>query len=291
MAAGVAVLTHFFRLSLKQLFPNSKNSFLVDRGPYGVPLPAVRHKTVTKEELGGRNLLIVGDVHGCFDEMVELLEKCHSIDPDACTIFVGDLVNKGPKSLEVIRRVRELDAYCIRGNHDEVCMMCWQQHCEGGTPLLKEMEWMKQLTREELAWFSELPYSIHIPSHKILVVHAGLVPGVQLEDQNPDDLLHLRDLKRDSTGSKWTPIRKGSRDQEGGERVPWASVWPGPEHVYFGHDALRLYQSYEFATGLDTGCVYGRKLTAMFPLMGRRVVEVAARSVHSPPTKTPPPAN
>ena len=281
MAAGVAVLTHFFRSSLKYLFPNSRNSFLIDRGPYGLPLPITKYQTITEEELRGRNLLIVGDVHGCFDELVELLEKCNSVDPDVCVIFVGDLVNKGPKSLAVIRRVRELNAYCVRGNHEENCLWRWQQHCEGGTPLPEKHEWMKQLTREELMWLFELPYAIHVPSHRLSVVHAGLVPGLKLEDQNLFDMLHLRHLKQDSAGSKWIPLIR-SHDKE---VVPWASVWSGPEHVYFGHDAVRLYQSYKFATGLDTGCVYGGKLTAVFPLMGGRVVQVTAHSVHCQPEK------
>ena len=51
---------------------------------------------------------------------------------------------------------------------------------------------------------------------------------------------------------------------ESDKGVQWGSLWPGPEHVYFGHAARYGLQKHPFATGLDTGCVKGRKLTGMF---------------------------
>ena len=256
-------------------------------------------KVISEKELGDRNLLIVGDVHGCYDELVELLDVCgvrsatpttsSSPSSDAvCVMFVGDLTNKGPKSAEVVKLIRAMgsQAYCVRGNHDEISLREWQDY-QNGNPLSEEFSWLRELTQEDLHWVSQLPYTIQIPSRRIIITHAGLVPGVALEEQDLDLLIHLRDLKKDEEGG-WVGLKK-PRAQEGS--IPWASAWPGPEHVYFGHDAIRLLQKYDFATGLDTGCVYGRKLTAVFPFEAGRTVQVNCHRVYRDPTKKKTPRN
>ena len=275
MAALVALLAHFIRSALKSVFARSRHGFLVDRTPYGLPVPACLHQTLS---LGGRRLVIVGDVHGCCDELEELLSKCRCSEPNVCTVFVGDLINKGPKNAEVVKLVRNLGAHCVRGNHDEVCLRSWQNFAEGREPLPAKFQWMHRLDRDDLEWLSQLPFTLTIPSLNICVVHAGLVPHIQLHNQSLDCMLHIRNLSYDDSLGEWVWHKKAA---EGGE--PWASAWRGPQHVYFGHDAIRRLQQCPHATGLDTGCVYGGKLTAVLPLEGGRLVQVDARAVHQAP--------
>jgi diadenosine tetraphosphatase ApaH/serine/threonine PP2A family protein phosphatase len=101
-----------------------------------------------------------------------------------------------------------------------------------------------------------------------VVLHAGAVPGVPFEKQSREDLTTMRSIDHDGNPTKRIEGR------------PWAAVWPGPEKIVFGHDAIRGLQRHRFATGLDTGCVYGRRLTALL-LPERRLVSVEARRAYA----------
>ncbi|MFW6066707.1 MAG: metallophosphoesterase family protein [Myxococcota bacterium] len=217
--------------------------------------------------------LIVGDVHGCRSELDALVARFGPTGGDQ-VVFVGDLLAKGPDSSGVVRRARELGAVGVRGNHDEICLRWWRARRDGRErPLLgrSHQEACQALDEEDWRWLDSLPYHLRIAEHGVIVVHAGLVPGVALEDQEPSHMLHMRSLRADGTPT--------SRVEEG---VPWASRWPGPEEVVFGHDAVRGLQRHPHATGLDTGCVYGGRLTG-YVLPDRALLSVPAERVWSPP--------
>jgi diadenosine tetraphosphatase ApaH/serine/threonine PP2A family protein phosphatase len=83
-------------------------------------------------------------------------------------------------------------------------------------------------------------------------------------------LLNMRTLRPDGTGSR--------RPEDG---VLWGSRWPGPERVIFGHHATAGLQRHPFALGLDTGCVYGKELTA-YVLPDEQLISVPARAQYVP---------
>jgi len=258
--------------SIRNLLPGSK----LPRSPYGVLLPQVRHRLMTEEDIGGRNLLIIGDVHGCYDELRELLNKQNITDTsdNTCIIFVGDLINKGPKNAQVVKFVRQLRAYSVRGNHDEVCLLEWENAQQRNGQLSDKFSWMNQLTPQDIQWLYDMPYTISIPSRNIIIVHAGLLPGRSLNKQDPEDMITMRNIMENESG-------QGYMATKGDGGVCWATKWEGPSHVYFGHDARRLLQKHQYATGLDTGCVYGGHLTAIYPLTGQ-LISVKAHTVHKP---------
>jgi len=209
--------------------------------------------------------LVVGDVHGCIDELRELLDAYRD---GRRVAFVGDLVAKGPDSKGVVALARSLDAIGVRGNHDQKVLR-WREE-EGPVELAPEHRAVAAaLDQDDWAWLLALPYHARLDDVGAIVVHGGLVPGVPLEEQRPEHELNMRSIRPVGTPSKRI-----------GDGVPWASLWPGPELVVFGHDAVRGLQRYPHAVGLDTGCVYGGRLSGLL-LPERALVQVAAHNRYS----------
>ncbi|KAL6762961.1 Metallo-dependent phosphatase-like protein [Haematococcus lacustris] len=263
--------------------------------PYGNPLPEVVHQVVNTLKPG--RLVIVGDVHGCHSELMSLLRKLEFDEALDNLAFVGDLVNKGPASRQVLASFRTMQALGVRGNHDDNCLQRWRVWHEQGSPLKPGSEWLSELDPEDVAVLEKLPFTLYLPTYGVLLCHAGLVPSMlhhttvpepeaapsQPQRQLVSDLLSRQALanlvtmrnvvprpKEDPRPSDDGKVREATTSAAGewigspsaSEGVAWAPTWPGPLHVFFGHDAKRRLQLEKFCTGLDTGCVYGGQLTA-----------------------------
>jgi Calcineurin-like phosphoesterase len=211
--------------------------------------------------------IIIGDVHGCLDELLTLVSRCGHAAGDRL-ILVGDLVAKGPDSLGVVSWARESRVEAVLGNHEEHVLRA-RRGVPGVKP--KHQRLAEALGPEDVAWLEALPLFLpagDLQGKPLVVVHAGLMPGVPIEAQQRDHLLNLRSVTADGSPSRAI------------EGDPWASRWSGPEQIVFGHDSLRGLQQYPWATGLDTGCVYGRRLTALI-LPEARLVSVSARHAYA----------
>lgn len=209
--------------------------------------------------------IVVGDVHGCVDELRDLLRACGHARGDRL-VLVGDVVAKGPDSQAVVQLLREAHAQAVMGNHDAHALKALEK---GDSVKPERKQLLDTLTKADWAYLAALPLYLRLGPERAgaadtVVVHAGVVPGVPLEDQDREHLLTLRSLRDDGTPSKKI------------EGTPWAVMWKGPERIVFGHDAVRGLQQQPMATGLDTGCVYGGQLTALV-LPERRIVSVRAR--------------
>ena len=190
--------------------------------------------------------IVVGDIHGCYDELMALLEKVDVRESDR-VVSVGDLIAKGPKSREVLQLfMTDARFSTVIGNHDLALRRRWNGEHIKLKPAQKAVN--KELKGERDAYASflnRLPFVIDLGTH--LVVHAGLRPNVELYSQTTDDLTRLRTL---------------GPDNESDQGTPWYHVYHGDKTVLFGHWPAPEPRRGAKAIGLDTGCVYGFNLTA-----------------------------
>jgi len=210
--------------------------------------------------------IIVGDVHGCVEELRLLLRKCGQAKGDR-VVLAGDLVAKGPDSQGVVQFAREDGLLAVLGNHDAFALAHQSEADKDRSQ--GRRSYIRSLGKDDWAYLEALPPFLRLGDVRpggpeVLVVHAGLVPGVAVEDQRREHLRTLRSIA--DTGEPTSRLLV---------HFPWAAQWRGPEWVIFGHDAVRGLQQQPLATGLDTGCVYGRELTAIILPEGK-IVQVPA---------------
>lgn len=125
----------------------------------------------------------IGDIQGCFDTFRQLLEKIQ-FDPSKDTLWLtGDLVNRGPQSLETLRFVKNLGNrhHIVLGNHDlHLLALAHQAHSGWHEDTLNEI--LTAADRDELiAWLIHLPLLYHNEKLGYTMVHAGLAPSWNLE--------------------------------------------------------------------------------------------------------------
>ena len=207
--------------------------------------------------------IVVGDIHGCYDELMEMLETV-GFGQDDSVVCVGDLVTKGPKSREVLDLFMTDPRFrTVIGNHDLALRRKWHGEKVKLKPSQKALH--KQLKSEKekyLPFLNTLPFTIDLGTH--LVVHAGLRPNIALYSQTSEDMTLMRTL---------------GKNRESHDGTPWYEVYDGEKVVLFGHWPAPEPRRGPRAIGLDTGCVYGYNLTA-YIIEEDRIVTTSARQIY-----------
>ncbi|MGW9347376.1 polynucleotide kinase-phosphatase [Nocardiopsis flavescens] len=239
---------------------------------------------------------VIGDVHGCREELEELLAELGyaftrddrgravgARHPDGRTaVFVGDLVDRGPDTPGVLRlamgMVRDGDALCVPGNHENKLIRALRG--TKVTPTHGLAESLEQLGRESEEFRAEvLDFCDGLVSHLVLdggrlvVAHAGL-----------KEAYHGRASGRVRSFALYGDTN-GETDEYGlPVRLPWARDYRGRAAVVYGHTPVLKAEWVNNTLCLDTGCVFGGKLTALrYP--ERETVDVAARRTWYEPVR------
>lgn len=242
---------------------------------------------------------IIGDVHGCFDELQELLlELGYAINQGGETdgtfgfevvapenrkaIFLGDLVDRGPDSPNVLRLVMSMVnsgiAYCVPGNHD----LKLQKYLNGKQVQLKHGLdlTVKQLASETALFRSSVEIFLYgLISHyvfdggKLVVAHAGLKEEMQGRGSGAVRSFCLYGETTGEIDEFGLPVRQN-----------WAKEYRGKAKVVYGHTPVPEAEWLNKTIDIDTGCVFGGKLSALrYP--EEELVSVNAKMVYCEPVR------
>ncbi|KAG5291870.1 serine/threonine phosphatase [Histoplasma ohiense] len=245
-----------------------------------------------------KRLIVIGDVHGCLDELETLLQNVN-FEPRQGDhlIFTGDLIAKGPKSTGVVDLARKFHASCVRGNHEDRVLLTRRHiQAEASTksersaaeepdqidddiePANRERALANELTDEQAKWLDACPVMLKVGFIKhmgeVVVVHGGLVPGIDLESQDPTTVMSMRTIdifshvpSASSKGVSWTKLFNKHQTMLAVSRqsapLGERTQYPAATTVLYGHDPHRSPVLKKYTKGLDTGCVKGGKLSAM----------------------------
>lgn len=151
--------------------------------------------------------IIIGDVHGHYDGLMTLLEALAPGQKDQ-VYFLGDLIDRGPKSAQVVEFVRQSTYHCLRGNHEQLMLgallngkvnpqMWTAWRYSGGEATVKSYVELGLLPNEHLAWIKTLP--LYLDLGDVWLVHAGVDPTLPLEEQTQEQFCWIRREFHNST--------------------------------------------------------------------------------------------
>lgn len=235
---------------------------------------------------------IIGDVHGCYDELVALLRNLgHEVDAAAATVritsgrkllFLGDLVDRGPKTPDVLRLVMNAvasgAALCVPGNHDVKLMRKLRgrdvQVTHGLAESLEQLAAESDAFRRDVADFIDRLVSHYVlDDGKLVVAHAGMKESMQGRGSGAVREFALYGETTGETDELGLPVRHN-----------WAAEYRGKAMVVYGHTPVPEPEWLNRTVDIDTGCVFGGRLTALrYP--EREFVAVDALRTYAQPSR------
>jgi diadenosine tetraphosphatase ApaH/serine/threonine PP2A family protein phosphatase len=255
---------------------NYRASVPIDPNEHGVSVKTINTIPFdVREEDGPFDL--IGDVHGCASELEALLlrlgydiqhdgvegQRSYSITPPdgRKVIFLGDLVDRGPRAADVCRlvmsMVEEGSAFCILGNH-EFKLMRWLRGNDvkithGIDKTIDQFKAQPDGFCDKVREFLEgLPVHLVLDDGKLVVAHAGLKEEFHFQQSGQQNAFALYGSRSNELGPNGLPIR-----------LNWAKDYSGEAYVVHGHVAAKTIHQENRVICLDTGCVFGGHLSAL----------------------------
>ncbi len=207
-----------------------------------------------------KNIIIYGDIHGCYDSFMELRKKINPKEKDI-EICVGDVITKGKNSIKVLDFLIDNSISSVLGNHEDKIIR-WLEHSkkEKKNPIIlnkDEQDIVNNLTKKHISYLKNMP--LYLKLKDILVLHGGVLNHFDLNNlskKEKQQILRLRYINRDGNFLANNKEDKNSKF--------WAKKYDGRfGFIVYGHQWSSQIKEDKFSYGIDTGCVYGNKLTAI----------------------------
>ena len=206
-------------------------------------------------------IIIYGDIHGCYDEFISLRKKIN-LQVNDIEVCVGDIITKGKDSIKTLDFIIEHNIKSVLGNHeDKIIRYLNHQNSNKRNPIQldeDEQNIVDNLTSKHIEYLKQLP--LYLQFENITILHGGLQNHMILNELSKRDkqkILRMRYLDQDENF-----LALGKEDENS---IFWADIYNGNNgFVVYGHNWSKEVKESKYAIGIDTGCVYGNKLTAIF---------------------------
>lgn len=191
-----------------------------------------------------KRVIVYGDIHGCLERLKSLREKI-GIQKTDIEICVGDIINKGSQSLQTIKFLKDHHILSVLGNNEAKFLKAKKSKKDYENLSKDEKELFLKLGDFEFSFLNSLPLFKRF--NNLVVLHAGLENTTNLNNLSPKDKENILSM----------------RTIENSKNIFWYEIYNANQgFVVFGHQKSSSPIIAPNALGIDTGCVYGGKLTA-----------------------------
>jgi serine/threonine protein phosphatase 1 len=212
-------------------------------------------------------LIAIGDIHGCYKEFSDLLDKL-DLEKDDRLVLLGDLISRGPDSGKVVELAREHATVSLLGNH-ELRHLNYRR-TDDPTHLKKyDYDTIKQLRGKDWDYLEDMKLTYEDEELGVVFVHGGFLPDRPWQKQPARIVTRIQNVENG----------EAKKRSEAPEAPHWSELWSGPPFVVYGHTPREDVVKKKWSLGIDTACVLGGALTA-YVLPEKKIVQVKAREAY-----------
>ena len=204
-------------------------------------------------------VIIYGDIHGCYEEFVNLREKINPLRTDI-EICVGDIITRGKDSIKTLRYIQKNNIKSVIGNHENKIIRYLKHEKSGVKNPIKldedEKNIVSNLNVGDIDFLNNM--LLFMKFGGITILHAGLQNHFNLESLSKEEKSKVLRLRYITNDDKFIPF-----GEEDSGSIFWSKAYDGKQgFIVYGHQTFKEARIGKYSLGIDTGCVYGNKLSA-----------------------------